>query len=112
MEHGVQELVDEVTAGIGLEGGLHAFPVLSEVCHQTVERPCTVSKMRIDQSETAVEYGDRACHAGFGKSGGGNDAMRGPAGMNAFHQRSRSEKHTSELQSLMRISYAVFCLKK
>src|SRR3546814_6474452 len=27
------------------------------------------------------------------------------------HQR-RSEEHTSELQSLMRISYAVFCLKK
>src|SRR3546814_7751845 len=28
---------------------------------------------------------------------------------NTFH---RSEEHTSELQSLMRISYAVFCLKK
>src|SRR3546814_9251569 len=28
------------------------------------------------------------------------------------HQRDRSEEHTSELQSLMRISYAVFCLKK
>src|SRR3546814_9250083 len=27
-------------------------------------------------------------------------------------QRQRSEEHTSELQSLMRISYAVFCLKK
>src|SRR3546814_1752166 len=27
-------------------------------------------------------------------------------------QRLRSEEHTSELQSLMRISYAVFCLKK
>src|SRR3546814_5804322 len=27
-------------------------------------------------------------------------------------QSSRSEEHTSELQSLMRISYAVFCLKK
>src|SRR3546814_7410433 len=27
-------------------------------------------------------------------------------------QRERSEEHTSELQSLMRISYAVFCLKK
>src|SRR3546814_10196042 len=26
--------------------------------------------------------------------------------------RNRSEEHTSELQSLMRISYAVFCLKK
>src|SRR3546814_6474572 len=29
----------------------------------------------------------------------------------AFEQH-RSEEHTSELQSLMRISYAVFCLKK
>src|SRR3546814_4461740 len=27
-------------------------------------------------------------------------------------RRNRSEEHTSELQSLMRISYAVFCLKK
>src|SRR3546814_13635407 len=27
-------------------------------------------------------------------------------------ERDRSEEHTSELQSLMRISYAVFCLKK
>src|SRR3546814_8505326 len=32
---------------------------------------------------------------------GGNDGIR-----------ARSEEHTSELQSLMRISYAVFCLKK
>src|SRR3546814_10445522 len=30
----------------------------------------------------------------------------------ALVQRIRSEEHTSELQSLMRISYAVFCLKK
>src|SRR3546814_1991835 len=28
------------------------------------------------------------------------------------HDGARSEEHTSELQSLMRISYAVFCLKK
>src|SRR3546814_15028885 len=28
------------------------------------------------------------------------------------HRLDRSEEHTSELQSLMRISYAVFCLKK
>src|SRR3546814_8061882 len=28
------------------------------------------------------------------------------------HYAERSEEHTSELQSLMRISYAVFCLKK
>src|SRR3546814_3291433 len=31
---------------------------------------------------------------------------------NALEQETRSEEHTSELQSLMRISYAVFCLKK
>src|SRR3546814_10517568 len=30
----------------------------------------------------------------------------------ASHLSQRSEEHTSELQSLMRISYAVFCLKK
>src|SRR3546814_5899036 len=30
----------------------------------------------------------------------------------ALRMRIRSEEHTSELQSLMRISYAVFCLKK
>src|SRR3546814_14818398 len=30
----------------------------------------------------------------------------------AHAERLRSEEHTSELQSLMRISYAVFCLKK
>src|SRR3546814_6030066 len=29
-----------------------------------------------------------------------------------FYLATRSEEHTSELQSLMRISYAVFCLKK
>src|SRR3546814_1991748 len=29
-----------------------------------------------------------------------------------LHLGQRSEEHTSELQSLMRISYAVFCLKK
>src|SRR3546814_4353059 len=31
---------------------------------------------------------------------------------NVSYHLSRSEEHTSELQSLMRISYAVFCLKK
>src|SRR3546814_8211995 len=33
------------------------------------------------------------------------------AGQRVFGE-NRSEEHTSELQSLMRISYAVFCLKK
>src|SRR3546814_2833987 len=33
-------------------------------------------------------------------------------GLASGRQEGRSEEHTSELQSLMRISYAVFCLKK
>src|SRR3546814_5477676 len=33
-------------------------------------------------------------------------------GIEVIRQLRRSEEHTSELQSLMRISYAVFCLKK
>src|SRR3546814_3862603 len=37
-------------------------------------------------------------------------APAAPAGTQ--QQDGRSEEHTSELQSLMRISYAVFCLKK
>src|SRR3546814_1674251 len=39
------------------------------------------------------------------KNRGGQGHMREPV-------ERRSEEHTSELQSLMRISYAVFCLKK
>src|SRR3546814_7643630 len=35
-----------------------------------------------------------------------------PLGRGRTAQQERSEEHTSELQSLMRISYAVFCLKK
>src|SRR3546814_8574995 len=43
-------------------------------------------------------------------------SFRGAAGRCKRHREARqgfrSEEHTSELQSLMRISYAVFCLKK
>src|SRR3546814_8516377 len=35
-----------------------------------------------------------------------------PVGSDRLYFGFRSEEHTSELQSLMRISYAVFCLKK
>src|SRR3546814_8761745 len=36
----------------------------------------------------------------------------GITGLEGMRLLDRSEEHTSELQSLMRISYAVFCLKK
>src|SRR3546814_4795615 len=39
-------------------------------------------------------------------------AMAGQVGSQVKMRVGRSEEHTSELQSLMRISYAVFCLKK
>src|SRR3546814_8457678 len=45
----------------------------------------------------------------------GRISARRPPASAAVHplsSPSRSEEHTSELQSLMRISYAVFCLKK
>src|SRR3546814_6628465 len=40
------------------------------------------------------------------------DAVDDPAEIDRDQPVRRSEEHTSELQSLMRISYAVFCLKK
>src|SRR3546814_9397598 len=47
----------------------------------------------------------RAGGAGAGREGRGSVHV-------ARHEPIRSEEHTSELQSLMRISYAVFCLQK
>src|SRR3546814_8995373 len=55
-----------------------------------------------------------ADHRRQGLSGarrGADREWRG-AGSRRPDRRGRSEEHTSELQSLMRISYAVFCLKK
>src|SRR3546814_7014804 len=44
--------------------------------------------------------------------GGGLDVGEGPLDVLAEHVEVRSEEHTSELESLMRNSYAVFFLKK
>src|SRR3546814_9269236 len=49
----------------------------------------------------------RQCRARDGLRAGGASRVQGEN-----RGRDRSEEHTSELQSLMRISYAVFCLKK
>src|SRR3546814_1538909 len=55
------------------------------------------------QSPRFVDHDDAAGH---GPALGLHDGCRRRC------ERRRSEEHTSELQSLMRISYAVFCLKK
>src|SRR3546814_595736 len=55
----------------------------------------------------------RAALFALGGLEGSNATSRFAAGTGATHRFGpRSEEHTSELQSLMRISYAVFCLKK
>src|SRR3546814_7920395 len=57
------------------------------------------ARIRIEQQQIA--FADLAPHVAH------------PAEHRHPHRaRDRSEEHTSELQSLMRISYAVFCLKK
>src|SRR3546814_5413157 len=58
------------------------------------------NQIAISRGEQVNRFGDSLIAIGFGQ----------------YFQRQRfigrSEEHTSELQSLMRISYAVFCLKK
>src|SRR3546814_6432088 len=75
----------------GLSGGGEATVVIG------------ASTLTVDQEEDSEFAGEIEGDGGFTKSGSGTLHFTG---------NSRSEEHTSELQSLMRISYAVFCLKK
>src|SRR3546814_2320128 len=83
----------------------HRFPPDARVPHRRQPAP--------DRLE-----GDRACaQADLARVPGREEpaADRGArhrAADDGARARHRSEEHTSELQSLMRISYAVFCLKK
>src|SRR3546814_6364692 len=62
-----------------------------------------------DRDQGRVGRDERAVAA----HGGPARRLRRPRRFRAARRRTgRSEEHTSELQSLMRISYAVFCLKK
>src|SRR3546814_17943313 len=67
------------------------------LCAGGAQRRCA----RILSSRRSPAYN----HAGGARFGGGRHTA-------VSAHRDRSEEHTSELQSLMRISYAVFCLKK
>src|SRR3546814_8625788 len=73
-----------------------------------VENLCAIAGD--DDPVTFVEIGDllrqRRQREGIGTKIGF------PLAIADDERRPRSEEHTSELQSLMRISYAVFCLKK
>src|SRR3546814_2945277 len=70
-----------------------------------------------DSEKSAMRGGWRASVEGLGLCDGGRSrgvaGLRGRGGsLGEKRDPHRSEEHTSELQSLMRISYAVFCLKK
>src|SRR3546814_8880027 len=84
--------------------------------------PDNGERYRLAFPELSIEDGASAAHAlviGLGIKhlacliGNSMGGMAALAYIHRFpgHAR-RSEEHTSELQSLMRISYAVFCLKK
>src|SRR3546814_3846796 len=75
--------------------------------YTTLFRSSRLPRQGIDGEAHAGARGgadERLSHA----AGGGCHVGQWPAG----HCATRSEEHTSELQSLMRTSYAVFCLKK
>src|SRR3546814_4678482 len=61
----------------------------------------------------SVEQGEAALRSVPGvRSATTSSLALGGTSVMAVSYMGRSEEHTSELQSLMRISYAVFCLKK
>src|SRR3546814_1059104 len=70
------------------------------------ELGATVAAEGIEDEATQRWLADAGCDVGQGFG------IARPMTAEEFTQLIRSEEHTSELQSLMRISYAVFCLKK
>src|SRR3546814_6136353 len=71
-------------------------------------RPCIRRRPGLARHECAGDPHGAPVPTTFRMRAGPRDG----AGVVAADQAARSEEHTSELQSLMRISYAVFCLKK
>src|SRR3546814_9973032 len=78
----------------------------ADVPRGTSARQLWVDGKLARRARTEIDRGDARFDArGISFVGAGADVVAQAAG-------ERSEEHTSELQSLMRISYAVFCLKK
>src|SRR3546814_7285180 len=89
-----------------------------------VGNPCAdidLARVGVEPGDQGIEVTRRGDTDGVADSGRGYALFGRPARIGPDHQLgtleacgrgARSEEHTSELQSLMRISYAVFCLKK
>src|SRR3546814_1863828 len=91
----------------------------SDVCSSDLDaRPLLAARTRRARRQSGEEGGDQGAR-GQPFRGRPRSPARGTARRTHRRERSarrrsrsRSEEHTSELQSLMRISYAVFSLKK
>src|SRR3546814_9756039 len=70
------------------------------------------SDLAVRIREPAAAIADGADEIGVAEAADGARPVLFPPGPQVATGKARSEEHTSELQSLMRISYAVFCLKK
>src|SRR3546814_10307763 len=75
------------------------------------DRPAPPAR-RSNMNKWIPIVGAAALALSSGMSWAADTAAQNAAERQATRQDNRSEEHTSELQSLMRISYAVFCLKK
>src|SRR3546814_6518367 len=77
--------------------------------------PATAGRIRYGGEDITKLEPERRAHRGIGYIPQGRDVfprMTIAENLQVGELINRSEEHTSELQSLMRISYAVFCLKK
>src|SRR3546814_9818708 len=84
----------------------------SMLCRYLCIRPGDMLKSAFHATGTVfyvIEGSGHSKGAGTSFDWSAGDAFVFPGGISTHH---RSEEHTSQLQSLMRISYAVFCLKK
>src|SRR3546814_10217033 len=93
-------------AVIGRQGG--EFQLVERLVHRA--RRAQRSKIRHIGLELLGEH--RVVHRRAERPGHQEDMVAVDQLVAGLHGARRSEEHTSELQSLMRISYAVFCLKK
>src|SRR3546814_1742245 len=100
---------------IDLNGQLK--PLLLEwmtVFHFARSYNASIAWFPVDQSgpEFIARIGEIECEVECKRQSEAIIDLLGRTESDALAGRIRSEEHTSELQSLMRISYAVFCLKK
>src|SRR3546814_3431536 len=77
-----------------------------------IERDAAVRRHRRGRGGGRAAAAERRDLREIGVGQRGVVAQYGGAEQRVLELADRSEEHTSELQSLMRISYAVFCLKK